>query len=161
MPSEVVARSTVWLEREGTYLLGQREALLLEAVERVIELLVGIINGVHLVLHGVDAGVGGAELLLDPADRLVGRGEFIADLADDAAGEDGEAGNDDGTHAAFHDCPPDAESYQNAARNGGKCKPAMTICDLQSRRADWTIRSAIAELIIRSQCVFDCTERSS
>src|SRR5262245_33369932 len=35
MPSEVVARSTVWLEREGTYLLGQREAQLLEAVERV------------------------------------------------------------------------------------------------------------------------------
>ena len=35
MPSEVVARSTVWLERGGTYLLGQREAKLLEAVERV------------------------------------------------------------------------------------------------------------------------------
>jgi molybdate transport system regulatory protein len=35
MPSAVVARSTVWLEREGTYLLGQREAQLLEAVERV------------------------------------------------------------------------------------------------------------------------------
>ena len=35
MPSQVVAKSTVWLEREGTYLLGQREAQLLEAVERV------------------------------------------------------------------------------------------------------------------------------
>ena len=35
MANEVVAKSTVWLERGGTYLLGQREAQLLEAVERV------------------------------------------------------------------------------------------------------------------------------
>ena len=35
MANDVVAKSTVWLERGGTYLLGQREAQLLEAVERV------------------------------------------------------------------------------------------------------------------------------
>jgi len=35
MLTDLVAKSTVWLERGGTYLLGAREAQLLEAVERV------------------------------------------------------------------------------------------------------------------------------
>ena len=34
MPGEVVAKSTVWLERGGTYLLGHQEAQLLEAIDR-------------------------------------------------------------------------------------------------------------------------------
>ena len=34
MLSNVVVKSTVWLERSGTYLVGEREARLLDAVER-------------------------------------------------------------------------------------------------------------------------------
>ena len=35
MSSEVVAKSAVWLERGGNYLLGQQEARLLEAIDRL------------------------------------------------------------------------------------------------------------------------------
>ena len=35
MLADVVVKSTVWLERGGTYLVGEREAQLLDAVERV------------------------------------------------------------------------------------------------------------------------------
>lgn len=35
MSSELVAKSAVWLERGGTYLLGQQEARLLEAIDRL------------------------------------------------------------------------------------------------------------------------------
>ena len=35
METDLVVKSTVWLERGGAYLLGEREAQLLEAVERV------------------------------------------------------------------------------------------------------------------------------